>query len=235
MKNKTVLVTGADGDIGRAVCTELTSKGYVVIAIDIRFRDLHWSSSLIQTFEIDLADSTAVDKFFSTLKMKNQKLVGVVNNAGIYLIKRFYEYDMQDWTEVLDINLKVPFLITKLAEPLLKDNSSVVNVSSTGAHLGSRDPGYSSSKAGLLGLTKSCARSLSGRGIRVNAVAPGMIDTQMSRKMADVDKQKNIENALLKRAGKPQEVAKVICFLISEDSSYITGTTIDVNGGLYIR
>lgn len=230
-----IVVTGADGDIGRAVCLELVNRGYEVLAIDRVFRDRNWITKKIEAIVLDLTQFLQVTEFKDDLVSKKIRFDGLVNNAGVYPIKRVHEYDLLLWNQVLDINLTAPFLLTELFSELLIDGGAIVNVSSTGAHLGSRDPGYSASKAGLLGLTKSYARGFSDRKIRVNAVAPGMIETQMSRRMKHTDRQKNIENSLLGRIGRPEEVAKVVAFLISDDSSYITGTTLDVNGGLYLR
>lgn len=140
------------------------------------------------------------------------------------------------WNKVLMINLTSPFLIIKNVLPLMKKKGGVIiNISSTGAYLGSRDVGYSASKAGLIGFTKSLARNLAKYNIRVNAIAPGTIDTKMSRLMKKEDREKNKQNTLLKRLGKPEDIIGAVSFLLSEDSNYITGTTIDINGGLYMR
>lgn len=239
---KTVLVSGANGDIGYAISQRVLNDGYNLIALVHQEHLLNKIEKLkkgklqIEKINIDFRSSSEVEKKFAYLSRKYSKIDGLVNNAGIYKMIPFEKYDLVSWEEVIRINLTAPFLCVKYILPLMKKNGGkIINISSTGAHLGSRDVAYSASKAGLIGLTKSAARNLAKYKITVNAIAPGTIDTQMSRKMKPEDIDKNIEASLLKRLGKPSDVAGAVSYLLSKDADYITGFTIDVNGGLYLR
>lgn len=237
---KVVILTGVDGDIGFATAVRLAKEGYKIIAFtytDRKDADLKKMSVQynIEEFRVDLVNVEEVKKAFSLLS-KYKEIYSLINIAGIYPIVPFEEYELNLWNRVLMINLTGPFLCTKYVLPFMKKNGGrIINISSTGAHLGSRDTGYSSSKAGLLGLTKSLARSLAKYNINVNAIAPGAIDTQMSRQKSIEELMDYNEKILLKRLGTPNDVSGVISFLLSDDAKYITGSTIDVNGGLYIR
>lgn len=240
-KHKVIILTGADGDIGRSIARELSRQSYDLILLDKHFRDHAWIEGLkemganIEYYLVDLAASEQVVSFFADLTKRKVSIWALINNAGIYPIIKLSEYSLSLWNHVLTINLTAPYLCSQLVSPLLVENGAIVNISSTGAFLGSRDPGYASSKAGLIGLTKSLARNLASQKIRVNAVAPGMIDTQMSQSMLASDKAHNLAHTLLGREGQSDDVAGVVSFLVSSQAGYVTGTTIDVNGGLYLR
>lgn len=152
-----------------------------------------------------------------------------------YPIVSFSEYTLDLWKEVHAVNVTGAFIVTSELRDLICKGGRVVTVVSGAAHLGSRDLGYSASKAALLGLTKSLAMNLADQEILVNAVCPGPIDTPMSLRMPPkrVDEYKH--RILLKRFGIPEEVASAVAFLLSPESSFTTGATIDVNGGLYLR
>lgn len=239
---KTALITGAHGDIGFSIAKRLSEDKWNLILLSkhkistTNIKTLENLGSKVSTFEIDFLNKNIVKSFFEELKKEQKRIDVLINNAGVYPIVSFEKYTDDLWDLVIEINLSATFRCIKYALPFMKHyGGRIVNISSTGAHLGSRDPAYSASKAGQIGLTKSLARSLSKYNILVNAVAPGMIDTRMSRRMKTKDRQKNIENSLVKRAGNVNDVAGAVSFLLSEDASYITGSTIDVNGGLYIR
>ncbi|MEP7166366.1 MAG: SDR family NAD(P)-dependent oxidoreductase [Candidatus Woesebacteria bacterium] len=234
---KTVVVTGANGDIGFSIVKRLCADGYQVIALcgDTRNEDKVRSLPDTEVHIVDFLAPKELENVCVSIKKKHPTLYGIVNNAGIYRMERIETYTPELWNQVLMINLTAPFLLIQQLLSTLEDGGRIVNMSSTGAHLGSRDPGYSASKAGLIGLTKSLARAVGSRHITVNAVAPGTIDTQMSRRMSDADRQKNALNSLLGRLGEPSDVSGIVAFLLSSDASYMTGCTIDINGGLYIR
>ncbi len=160
---------------------------------------------------------------------------GLVLNAGIYLRKRAPEITVDEWERTIRVNLSGAFYVVKESLPYLADNASIVFVSSQLAFRGSSsDPAYGASKAGLLGLMRSLAIQLAPR-IRVNAVAPGTIDTDIIAIYTPEMRRERERKIPLGRIGRPEEVASVVSFLLSEDASYITGATIDVNGGLYIH
>jgi NAD(P)-dependent dehydrogenase (short-subunit alcohol dehydrogenase family) len=240
---KNVIVTGANGDIGFAITKILLLKGYSVIAFfhsQRRYSDLITlkknNKDKIEIIKSDFSSSDNIKKCFDYINLRYSSIFGLINNAGIYPIVSFEDYTLDLWNKVLMINLTSPFLIIKNVLPLMKKKGGIIiNISSTGAYLGSRDVGYSASKAGLIGFTKSLARNLAKYNIKVNAIAPGTIDTKMSRLMKKEDREKNKQNTLLKRLGKPEDIIGAVNFLLSEDSNYITGTTIDINGGLYMR
>lgn len=240
---KNVLLTGANGDIGFAIAKRLAQEKYTIIAFTHTKKRLAELTDLgkkykikMELINIDLSRPNNIKRAFEGIKQKYSSLYALINNAGIYPIISFEDYNLQLWNSVLTVNLTAPFLCIKYALPLMKKNGGrIINISSTGAHLGSRDVGYSASKAGLIGLTKSTARSLAQYNIRVNALAPGTIDTTMSRRMKEEDREKNKEASLIKRLGVPEDIVGAISFLLSNDSDYITGVTLDINGGLYIR
>jgi NAD(P)-dependent dehydrogenase (short-subunit alcohol dehydrogenase family) len=238
---KNIILTGANGDIGLAIVYRLTKEGYHLIALFHSQRNQKVLLDFQQKFQIDLikinlSSPKHIKKTFKIIKNKYSSLYGLINNAGIYPIVPFEKYSLKLWNKVLAVNLTAPFLCIKYSLPLMEKNGGrIINISSTAAHLGSRDIAYSASKAGIIGITKSLARSLAKYNIRVNAIAPGVIDTKMSKRMKLKDKEKYKKDCLLGRFGKPSDVANAVSFLLSKDSDYITGFTLDVNGGLYIR
>lgn len=239
---KNVIITGAHGDIGFGIAERLAQSHWNLILISktpIEERNISKLRNYdikIDCFIFDLMEKSELKSCFSALMKKNIKVDALINNAGIYPIVPIEKYSEDLWDKVININLTSAFQCIIYTLPLMKASGGrIVNISSTGAHLGSRDPGYAASKAGLIGLTKSLSKTLGKYNILVNAVAPGMIDTQMSRRMKKTDRLKNIETSPLKRAGNIKDVVGAVEFLLSDDSSYITGSTIDVNGGIYLR
>lgn len=231
--NNFIVVTGANGDIGRSICERLSADGYKTIGFS---RDKKRKVPVDYSFTFDIRDEQEIVRAFKGIQKITPHIFGLVNNAGVYPIVRLEEYTRNLWDEVMAINLTAVFYCTRCILPFMKSRGgAIINISSTGAHLGSRDPGYAASKAGLLGFTKSCARNLGKYNIRVNAVAPGTVDTRMSKRMAREDRQKNLDTMLIKRLGSPSDISGAVSFFLSKDAEYITGFTLDVNGGLYIR
>lgn len=239
---KNAIITGAHGDIGFGISERLAKKHWNLILIskspieEARIRKLQSYRVDVDCFTFDLMDKNKLRNCFTNLMEKNIEVHALINNAGIYPIVPVEKYSEELWDTVINVNLTAAFRCTLYSIPLMKASGGrIVNISSTGAHLGSRDPGYAASKAGLIGLTKSLSKTLGKYNILVNAIAPGMIDSRMSRRMKKVDRLKNIETSPLKRAGKIEDVVGAVDFLLSDDSSFITGATIDVNGGIYLR
>ena len=245
MANKTALVTGASGQIGQAAALALAKEGYTVI--------VHYNSSpekgmavLEQVKEYapesicygaNLTDGAAVEDMFKHIQSEFGQLDVLVNNSGITrdgLILRMKE---EDFDKVLDVNLKSAFLCSKAAAKMMlrKKSGSIINMSSVVGVMGNAGQcNYAASKAGLLGMTKSLARELAGRNIRVNAIAPGFIETDMTAKIPE-DMQKAMQEQIpLQRLGQPEDVAKAIVFLAGDNSSYITGQVLQVDGGMRI-
>ncbi len=239
---KNVIVTGASRGIGRATAIELASRGYRIAinylgsreaAMDV-LREIEDIGGEGEVYRADVSLYKDVLRMVSSFHDSYGKIYGLVSNAGIYLRKRIEKMDVEEWRKTIDVNLTGAFNLVKASLPYM-DKGSIVLVSSQLAFKGSSsDVAYGASKAGLLGLMHSLALQLAPR-IRVNAVAPGTIDTDMISSYTQEERRERERRIPLGRIGRPEEVAKVIAFLISEDSSYITGATIDVNGGLYMR
>lgn len=238
---KTIVVTGASGDIGFSIVQRLLKENYRVIAVcrdTKRFSEIEsltTQKDAIDMYTVDLRYPEEIALLCEKIKDKYQDIFGLVNNAGVYPMQRVGTYTLDVWNDVMMINLTSAFLMIQYLLPNLENKGKIINIASTAAHLGSRDPGYSASKSGLIGLTKSLARTLDHKNISVNAVAPGIIDTKMSRQTNLEDRDRKVKSTIANRLGVPEDVSGVVAFLLSPDASYITGSTIDVNGGLYIR
>lgn len=237
-----VLVTGGSKGIGKATCQELSRKGYHIL---INYNQSETQANLVKDDIINNGGSAEILKFdvtnFSETKdiindwcNKNENFItALVNNAGITRDNVFPFISRVDWNEVIATSLTGFYNVTQSVLPSMLRNryGNIVNVSSTAGLAGAQgQTNYSAAKAGLIGATKSLALEVAKRKIRVNAVAPGFIETEMT---SNLDKEKLTKVIPMNRFGLAEEVAKVISFLLSDDSSYITGETLSVNGGLY--
>ena len=242
LQNKVALVTGGAQGIGKTIGEELTRAGAHVVLGDVNLEGAQVTAEAINNnggsasaIKIDVSNATEVQQVFDFI-MKDKKPVDiVVNNAGITRDGLMLRMKEIDWDLVLDINLKGSFLCSQqAAKQMMKQKSGViVNISSIVGVMGNfGQANYSASKAGVIGLTKTLAREVASRGIRVNAVAPGFIDTEMTRTLDETIRQKLIEQIPLSRLGLPEDVARCVSFLVSDKSSYITGQVINLNGGM---
>ena len=242
LQNKLALVTGGAQGIGKTISEELTKAGAHVVLGDVNLEGAQVTAEAINNnggsasaIKIDVSNATEVQQVFDFI-MKDKKPVDiVVNNAGITRDGLMLRMKEIDWDLVLDINLKGSFLCSQqAAKQMMKQKSGViVNISSIVGVMGNfGQANYSASKAGVIGLTKTLAREVASRGIRVNAVAPGFIDTEMTRNLDETIRQKLIEQIPLSRLGLPEDVARCVSFLVSDKSSYITGQVINLNGGM---
>lgn len=242
LKDKVALVTGGAQGIGKTIGEELTRAGAHVVLGDVNLEGAQATAEEINSkggsasaVRIDVSNAAEVQQVFDFI-LKDKKPVDiVVNNAGITRDGLMVRMKESDWDLVLDINLKGSFLCSQqAAKHMMKQKSgAIVNISSIVGVMGNfGQANYSASKAGVIGLTKTLAREVASRGIRVNAVAPGFIDTEMTRVLEETVRQKLIEQIPLARLGLPEDVARCVAFLVSDKSSYITGQVINLNGGM---
>lgn len=231
--NKVAVVTGATSGIGQAVAIAFAQKGAKVWALGLNSVEAQYPQNLnIEPLELDVTDEDKVKAFFSSL----DKLDVLFNGAGIGTLT---EHELPTFKKVVDINLTAVFHISECAAPLLakSDSGSIINVSSMYAIFGSQlTPAYASSKGGIDQLTKSHAVYLAKDKVRVNAVAPGWIDTPMIQQLKVLDGFTDgiLARTPLARFGNPEEVANVVLFLASDAASWITGTIVNVDGGYSI-
>ena len=242
LQNKVALVTGGAQGIGKTISEELVRNGAHVVLGDVNLEGAQATAEAINNnggsasaVKIDVSNPAEVKQVFDSI-LKDKKPVDIlINNAGITrdgLVIRMKELD---WDSVLNINLKGTFLCSQqAAKQMMKQKSGViVNIASIVGVMGNfGQANYSASKAGVIGLTKTLAREVASRGIRVNAVAPGFIDTEMTRVLDESVRQSLIEQIPLAKLGLPEDVARCVAFLVSDRSSYITGQVINVNGGM---
>ncbi|MBK4715274.1 MULTISPECIES: SDR family oxidoreductase [Tenebrionibacter/Tenebrionicola group] len=242
---KDVLVTGASGDIGQAICAKFLEQDCRVYALyksnvsELEtLKSSHERGSNLHLLQCDLADSDAVAGLCRFLTEKVKKLDVLINNAGIVRDSLFASMSVEDFTTVIDTNLIGTFKLTKELLMLLRssDSAAIVNVASIAAIIPSvGQSNYSASKGALLGFTRTLAAELAPRGVRVNAVAPGMIESRMVKKVSRTVVRDVLSSIPLKRLGKCDEVANAIVYLSSSASSYIIGQTIVIDGGLVMR
>jgi 3-oxoacyl-[acyl-carrier protein] reductase len=241
LENKKALVTGALRGIGKTIADLFIAEGAEVWGLDYKTPEdlsarieaangkLHWVAA-------DLSELSAVEgKIESALKESGGFDI-LVNNAGITKDNLSFRMSLEEWQKVLDINLSASFLVARTVgrDMIRKRSGSIVNMASVvGIHGNGGQANYSASKAGLIGVTKSLAQETASRGVRVNAVAPGYIATDMTAGLPDKVKEAFIEKIPLKRMGTPQDVANAVLFLASDDSVYITGQVLPVDGGMF--
>ncbi len=241
LKDKVALVTGAARGIGRAIAEELSSRGCKLVISDIDEAGARGTASALETealaIKADVSDSSQVEKLIETAIERFGRIDILVNNAGITRDNLLVRMSEDEWDLVMKINLKGAFLCTKqVVRGMMRQRSGkIINIASVVGVMGNAgQANYAASKAGLIGLTKSVAREVAARNIQVNAVAPGYIATEMTKSLSDDVKKAFLESIPAKREGSSADVARVVGFLASTASDYITGQTIHVDGGLLI-
>ncbi len=243
-QGKVVLVTGASRGIGEAVARRLASEGASVLAAARSADALGRVVSQIEaaggrgmTLALDLADPASIDAAVKTALAAHGEIHVLVNNAGVTEDSLILRMSRDAWDRVLATNLTGVFLLTQAVVKgmVRRRYGRIVNVTSVVGLMGNAgQANYAASKAGLIGLTKSIARELASRNITCNAVAPGFVATAMTEKMTDAARQSLAMQIPLERLGAPEDVAAAVAFLASDEASYITGTVVNVSGGLYM-
>ena len=244
LKGKVALVTGGSRGIGSSICLELARAGARVI--------INYSSSLegankvlediksiggeAEIVKFDVSDTEVVEKEIKILLDNHERIDILVNNAGITRDSLFMRMKEDQWDQVFDINAKGVFNCTKnIVRSMVKNKyGKVINITSVVGEMGNAgQANYSSTKSAIMGFTKSLAKELGSKNINVNAVSPGFIETEITDVLPDNIKEQYKEKIPLSRFGQPEDIAKAVLFLASDDSSYITGEVLKINGGLY--
>ena len=240
--NKKALITGAYRGIGKAIADLFIAEGAEVWGLDYKTPEdlssrveeakgkLHWVTA-------DLSELAAVDSAIDNLVKETGGFDILINNAGITKDNLSFRMSLEEWQKVIDINLSAAFLVARCVgrDMIRKRAGSIINMASVvGIHGNGGQANYSASKAGLIGVTKSIAIECASRGVRVNAIAPGFVATDMTAVLPEEVKQKMMEQVPLKRMGTPDDVAKAVLFLASDESTYITGQVLPVDGGMFM-
>jgi 3-oxoacyl-[acyl-carrier protein] reductase len=244
-EGKSAIVTGGSRGIGRAIVKELAARGARVAfsyssnreSADSLVAEIEAEGGKVLAFQADVVDAAAAEKMIQEVKAAFGSVDYLVNNAGITrdgLIMRMSE---ADWDAVIDTNLKGVFNVTKPAVAIMvrQRKGSIVNISSISGVVGmAGQTNYSASKAGLIGFTKALAKEVAKRNVTVNALALGLIETDMTSVLSEDYKQKMIESIPLGRYGSVKEVGEIVAFMLSDSAQYITGQVIQADGGLAI-
>jgi len=240
-ENKTAVVTGSARGIGKVIAQSLAQGGARVVISDIDQAACDQTAAEIggETLacKANVTDSGDIDRLFKTAVERFGRIDIVVNNAGITRDGLMIRMDEKDWDAVLDINLKGAFLVTKSAARIMMKQryGRIVNISSVVGLTGNAgQANYSASKAGLIALTKTSAKELGSRGITVNAIAPGFIETEMTAALPESARELFLGKIVLGRPGTPDDVAKAVLFFASDEAAYVTGQVLAIDGGMLI-
>ena len=242
LENKKALVTGASRGIGKAITDRFIREGVEVWGLstgepeDFVIRNeaakgkLHWISA-------DLSALGTIETIIENTLKETGGFDILVNNAGITRDNLSFRMSLEDFRRVLDVNLSAAFIITRTVgrDMIRKKTGSIINMSSVvGIHGNGGQANYAASKAGLIGMSKSFARETASRNVRVNVITPGFVSTDMTAGLPDKIKENMLEQIPLQRLGQPEDIASAVLFLASDDSAYITGQVLSVDGGMFI-
>jgi len=240
LEGKVALVTGASRGIGKAIATQLKEQGATVLGTATsesgaaRISDyLGEGNGLV----LNVTENESIESLFAVIKERFGGIDILVNNAGITRDNIFMRMKDEEWDDIIDTNLSSIFKISKnVLRPMMKKrNGRIINIGSVVGTMGNAGQvNYATAKAGLIGFTKSLAREVASRGITVNTVAPGFIDTDMTQTLTDEQKEGIFSQVPANRLGKPEEIVSAVTFLASDAAAYITGETLHVNGGMYM-
>jgi len=241
LKNKNIIVTGASGGIGNSIVKKLYEVGANVLASGTRLEKLEELKKIynnIKTLNFDIAQSDKIEEFIDKATSDlGGSLDCVVNNAGITQDNLAIRMSIDEWKKVIDINLTSTFLMSKFAiKKMLKNKSGkIVNITSVVGHTGNiGQANYTASKAGIIAMSKSLAIEYAKKNININCISPGFIKTAMTDKIDDKFKEAIISKIPSARLGEPDDVANAVLFLASNQSNFINGETLHVNGGMYM-
>jgi len=244
-ENMTVVITGAARGIGFAIAEAFAGQGAHPVIIDINqqvvdeaMQKLQDKGYSVSGYVGDVTNSSQMDEVFSAIIEERGKIDCLINNAGITRDNLLLRMREEEWRMVLEINLTGTFICTqKVFKYMMKARSgSIINIASVIGIMGNAgQANYAASKGGIIAFTKSCAKEFASRNIRVNAVAPGFIETEMTAKLPESVVEGYAKAIALQKMGKPEDVAKLCLFLASEESAYITGQTIAIDGGLVMH
>ena len=240
LKEKKIILTGGSRGIGLSILEKLYSYNSKVLIIGSNNENLliakdKYPNTLVE--KLNLEDHNKIIESFSGYIEKLGGLDILINNAGITKDNLAIRMNLEEWNKVININLTSSFLLCQQSIKLMLKNKkgSIINISSVVGHTGNAGQvNYTSSKAGIIGMTKSLAREYGKKNIRVNCVSPGFVDTDMTNLLEEEYKKKLFEQIPLGRIGNPDDISSIVSFLASDYSSYITGETIHVNGGMYM-
>ena len=241
LKDKNIIVTGASGGIGNSIVKKLNESGANILASGTRIEkleELKKEFERINILKFDISRSEKIEEFIeNATKELGGSLDCIVNNAGITQDNLAIRMNLDEWQKVIDINLTSTFLMSKFAiKKMLKNKSGkIVNITSVVGHTGNLgQANYTASKAGIVAMSKSLAIEYAKKNINVNCISPGFIKTAMTDKIDEKFKETIISKIPSARLGEPDDIANAVCFLFSDQSSYINGETLHVNGGMYM-
>ena len=241
LKDKNIIVTGASGGIGNSIVKKLNESGANILASGTRIEkleELKKEFEKIKILKFDISQSEKIEEFIeNATKELGGSLDCIVNNAGITQDNLAIRMSLDEWKKVIDINLTSTFLMSKFAiKKMLKNKSGkIVNITSVVGHTGNLgQANYTASKAGIVAMSKSLAIEYAKKNINVNCISPGFIKTAMTDKIDEKFKETIISKIPSARLGEPKDIANAVGFLCSDQSSYINGETLHVNGGMYM-
>ena len=241
LKNKNIIVTGASGGIGNSIIKKLNEAGANILASGTRIEkleELKKNFENIKILKFDISQSEKIEEFIENATSElGGSLDGLVNNAGITQDNLAIRMSLDEWQKVININLTSTFLMSKFAiKKMLKNKSGkIVNITSVVGHTGNLgQANYTASKAGIVAMSKSLAVEYAKKNININCISPGFIKTAMTDKIDDKFKEVIVSKIPSARLGEPDDIANAVLFFSSEQSNYINGETLHVNGGMYM-
>ncbi len=239
--NKKIIVTGASGGIGKSIVKNLSDRGADILATGTsndKLDDLKTNFPNIKILKFDITQNEKIEEFVENATKKlDGSLDAIINNAGITQDNLAIRMSIEEWKKVVDINLTSTFLVSKFGiKKMLKNKAGkIVNITSVVGHTGNiGQANYSASKAGIIAMSKSLAIEYAKKNININCISPGFIKTKMTDKLDDKFKEAIIAKIPSGRLGEPNDIANAVAFLCSEQSNYINGETLHVNGGMYM-